>query len=210
MDTNVGGPIWTEQLFFYGSYYRPTNTRNNRANLYGPLPSFDSDRNEGFGKLTFTPTHSILINGSYRDSKREDTSVSDFAFNQAGTSGSGNDARLKIATADGSWVINNQSYLTSKYTHFTNRTHGVPDNIANVSATTAIGTQLDINNLDTIGQLTVPILMTDQTYNAFVNPVISRYGYPVNGVQTGGGTVGYSTLFDNDDFFRQAGRSATT
>jgi len=206
LDANVGGPIWTEKLYFYGSYYRPTNKRNNRANLYGDLPSFDSNRNEGFGKLTFTPTHSVLINGSYRDSKREDTSVSDFAFNQAGTTGSGNDARLKIATADASWVVNNQSFVTAKYTDFTNRTHGIPDNIANVSATTAIGTQLDINRLDTLGLLTVPILMTDPTYNAFVAPVINRYGYSSNGVQTGGGTVGYSTLFDNDDFFRQAGQ----
>ena len=42
--------------------------------LYGALPNYQSTRNEGFGKLTFTPTQSILINGSYRDSKRVDTS----------------------------------------------------------------------------------------------------------------------------------------
>ena len=42
-------------------------------------------------------------------------------------------------------------------------------------------------------------------YNAFIQPLIDRYGYTSNGVKTGGGTVGYaSTLTDADDFFRDA------
>jgi len=75
LDLNAGGPVVKDKLLFYGSYYRPVNNRNNRANLYGPLPALNSERNEGFGKLTFTPTHSVLVNLSYRDSKREDKSA---------------------------------------------------------------------------------------------------------------------------------------
>ena len=71
---NVGGPIFPNKLFFYGSYYRPRTPRENRANLYGELPDYESTRNEGFGKLTFTPTSSVLLNVSYRDSHRLDTS----------------------------------------------------------------------------------------------------------------------------------------
>ncbi len=70
IDVNLGGPILNDHLYFYGSYYRPKNERENAANLYGPLPSYKSTRNEGFGKLTITPTQSVLLNLSYRDSKR--------------------------------------------------------------------------------------------------------------------------------------------
>ena len=52
---SVGGPILPNKLFFYGSYYRPENTRENRANNYGELPPYERVRNEGFGKVTFTP-----------------------------------------------------------------------------------------------------------------------------------------------------------
>ena len=55
---NAGGPVIPNKLNFYGSYYRPQNSRDNRANKYGELPEYERVRNEGFGKLTFTPTSS--------------------------------------------------------------------------------------------------------------------------------------------------------
>ena len=88
VNLGLGGPVVKDRLYFYGSYYRPHNTRDNRANLYGELPDYDSTRNEGFGKLTFTPSKSLLFNVSYRDSKR--VSKSDlFASNASATTGSG-------------------------------------------------------------------------------------------------------------------------
>src|SRR6185295_766610 len=191
LDVNIGGPIVKDRAYFYGSYYRPEKSRDNRANLYGELPQYNSTRNEGFGKLTLTPTHSILLNFSYRDSKRVDESDL-FQANTAGTAGSGNEARLKIGTADGSWVINPRSYLNFKYTHFTNRTQGRPDNVADVTISTAVGTRLDIGALDRQGQILVPLLLPGNTaYNNFVQPLINRYGYDLNGVKTGGGTNGF-------------------
>jgi Carboxypeptidase regulatory-like domain len=207
LDANVGGPILSERLFFYGSYYRPENTRDNRANLYGDLPKYESTRDEGFGKLTFTPTRSILINGSYRNSKRVETSRDDFATNAAPTTGAGAENRQKIGIIEGSWVVNNRSYVTGKFTDFTLLSEGRPDHIANATVNTAVGTRIDIANLDTLGLLTVPQPVAGQTaFNDFIAPIVSRYGYLSNGVRTGGGTVGYSTLFDNDDFFRKAGQ----
>jgi hypothetical protein len=206
LNFNLGGPVLKDKLYFYGSYFRPEKTRDNASNLYGELPNYDSVRNEGFGKLTFTPTRSLLFNFSYRDSKRTDTGDR-FLSNEAGTTGSGAEARLKIATADASWVINPRSYATFKYTHFANKTDGVPDHIANVSVNTAPGTRLDVNNLDSQGRMTVPVLLSNQTaYNAFVQPLIDRYGFVQNGVHVGGGTVGFGSQFDNDDFFRDAGQ----
>ena len=206
LDVNAGGPILKDRLYFYGSYYRPQNTRQNRANLYGQLPEYESTRNEGFGKLTFTPTHSVLVNLSYRDSKRDDSSVL-FESNEAASTGRGNEARLQIGTAEGSWVINQRSFATFKYTDFANRTHGRPDNLADVTVSTAPGTVLDIANLDRVGRLTVPVPVAGlPAYNAFVQPLIDRYGYIQDGQHVGGGFNGVYHQFDSDDFFRNAGQ----
>ncbi len=203
---NVGGPIVADRLYFYGSYYRPENNRDNRANRYGELPKYESTRNEGFGKLTFTPTHSLLINGSYRDSKREDKSDL-FLPDSAPTTGTGAEIRQKIGTLDGSWVIGPRSHATFKYTHFANLSLGLPDNISAATINTALGTRLDIANLDTLGKLTVPLPVDGQTaFNTFIRPIVDRYGYVQNGVHVGGGTAGYGSQFNDQDFFRDAGQ----
>jgi hypothetical protein len=203
---NLGGPILKDRLYFYASYFRPTRTRENRDNLYGPLPEYESTRNEGFGKLTFTPTHSILLNVSYRDSKRTETSEL-FLANEAPTSGSGAEARLRIGTAEGSWVINSRSVATFKYTHFENLTQGRPDFLADVAPTSAPGARLDLANLDQQGRLTVPSPVSGAgAYNQFIQPIIDRYGYVQGGARVGGGVAGYGLQFNQNDFFRDAGQ----
>jgi hypothetical protein len=208
LTVNGGGPVLKNKLYFYGSYYRPTRTRNNAANLYGTLPSYESVRNEGFGKLTFTPTNSALVNVTYRQSHRLDKGDT-FPSTYSATTGAGNEAWQKIFTADGSWVLNSRSFVSFKYTHFENPTQARPDYEAGVTVTTAVGTALDLNNLDTIGQFSVPVPVAGQTaYNAFVQPLIDRYGYTQAGVKTGGGAVGYYTEFNEQSFFRDAGQVA--
>ncbi len=205
----IGGPILADRLFFYGSYYRPLFTRQNQANLTGPLPEFKSKRNEEFGKLTFTPTGSILINGSYRYEHRVDTSGDAFGTRTAGTAGTGYETKLEIGTLEGSWVLNPKSFATFKFTDFKNPGFGRPDNIANIAVSTAVGAHLDIANLGTIGLLTVPTASTtNAAQSAFVQPFIDKYGYLVNGVRTGGGTVGFGTLLqDADNFGRRNGQA---
>lgn len=205
---NIGGPILSDRLFFFGSYYRPIRNRKNQANLYGPLPEFKSRRNEEFGKLTFTPTPSWLVNGSYRYSHRVETSGDAFTSTSAGTTGTGYETKLKIATLEGSWIVNAKSFGTFKFTDFRNPGFGRPDNIADVTIATAVGTHLDTNNLDKIGRLTVPTaIATNPTQSAFVKPYIDKYGYLLNGVRTGGGLVGFGRfLHDNDSFFRKNGQ----
>ena len=199
---NLGGPVLKDMLYFYGSYYRPESTRQNAANLYGNLPDYQSSRNEGFGKLTFTPAKSLLFNLSYRDSKRVDTGDT-FASNASATTGTGGESRQQIGTVEGSWVISSRSFATVNYTHFALKTTGTPDNTADVVPSTAVGTRIDLNNLDQLGRLSVPLPVAGQTaYNAFIQPLIDRYGYTLNGVKTGGGIVGYGSQFDRDDFFR--------
>ena len=72
---------------------------------------------------------------------------------------------------------------------------------------TAIGTRLNIASLDTQGRFSVPATLANQSaYNAFIQPLIDTYGFvsSTTGVKTGGGTVGYGSLFDKDDFFRDS------
>jgi len=205
-NASLGGPILSDHLYFYGSYYRPEQKRDNRANLYGDLPPYDSTRNEGFGKLTITPIQSVLLNLSYRDSKRVDKSAL-FASTAAATTGTNDESRLKIGTAEASWVINSRSYATLKYSHFVNDTGGLPANISSAVFSSVIGTQLDIANLDTQGLLTVPVLRPGETaYNAFVQPLIDKYGFTQGGVQVGGGTVGFASQFNEENFFRDSGQ----
>ena len=206
IDANGGGPILRDRLYFYGSYYRPVRTRDNRANLYGELPDYDSTRNEGFGKLTITPTNSVLLNVSYRNSHRLDKSDL-FASNASATTGTGSENWQKIGTAEGSWIVNNRSHVTFKYTHFALETLGRPDYVSSAVINPAIGTRLDLANLDTQGLFSVPAPITGNTaYNAFIQPVIDRYGYVQNGAHVGGGTVGYGTQFNDQDFYRDAGQ----
>ena len=217
---NLGGPILPDRLFFYGSYYRPESRRQNQANLYGPLPEFTSERNEYFGKLTFTPIQSLLINASYRDSHKVESSGDAFGSFRAGTTGTGYDTRLRVGTFETSWIISGNSYATFNFTDYRNPGFGTADVLADTNVAFAPGTQLDIANLGTIGRLVVPSLLpSNAAQNAFVTPFIEKYGYvcPQNpaqlglscvaGQRTGGGTIGYGQFArDDDSFYRQGGQ----
>lgn len=214
---NLGGPILPDRLFFYGSYYRPESKRENQANLYGELPQFSSERNEYFGKLTFTPLQSLLINASYRDSHRVDTSGDAFGSFRTATTGSGGETELQIGTFETSWIINSNNYATFKYTDYRNPGFGTADFVASTNVAFTPGTQLDLANLGTIGRLVVPTpIVGNAAQNAFIAPFVERYGYvcPQNpgalglncvaGQRVGGGTVGYGQFArDDDSFFRK-------
>jgi hypothetical protein len=202
---NIGGPIVKDRLFFYGSYYAPTSKRQNRANLYGDVPNYKSTRDEFFGKLTYSPTASILLNGSYRTSDREDqhTSVSGEAY--AGSTSNGSEAKQKIAILEGSWIINDRSYATAKFTDFRNPTVGKPDNVLGLVPALDGSVNIDPAALDAMGQVTIPVPVSGQTaFNAFIAPIISRYGYVQDGVSKGGGRVGGGAEYNNQDFYRQS------
>ncbi len=204
---NLGGPVLRDRLFFYASYYQPDFSKDNQANLYGELPSYTLDRKEYFGKLTYTPTASWLINGSYRNSNREETGA-EYLDNQAGTIGLGYETELTIGTLEGSWIVNPQSYATFKFTDFRNPGGGRPDNFVDTTISLVPGTQLDVNNLDRLGLLRVPTpSATNAAQAAFVAPFVDRYGYGSSGARIGGGQVGFSSLAaDDDDFYRRSGQ----
>ena len=206
LNLNAGGPILKDRLFFFGSYYYPLVERTERSNVYGPIPDLENRAHEYFGKLTYTPTASILLHGSYRDKNRDVTTAS-VAATSAATTALGEEATQKIAILEASWVVNQRSFVTGKFTDFALETSSVPDFLLpNVVPSIASGTRIDINNLENLGLLVVPAPISGQTaYNDFIAPIINRYGY-INsaGVRTGGGEVGVGSTINGQDFLRQS------
>jgi hypothetical protein len=205
---SAGGPILTDKVFLYGSYYRPQFSRENQANNYGELPDYTLDRDEYFGKLTATPTAAWLMNASYRNSKKTE-SGDQYTSSQAGTTGFGSHTELKIATFETSWVPSANMYGTLKLTDFRNPGGGSPDNFSSVVPSFTPGSShLDLNALDQSGLLTVPtVIATNPTQAAFVQQFINRYGYGPTGARVGGGLVGFARYSaDDDSFYRKNGQ----
>lgn len=199
---NIGGPVIPGKVTFYGSYYRPEFSRENRANAYGTLPQFERTRNEYFGKLTLTPIRDLLLNVSYRDSRREDKSTLFGGFSTP-TTGTGEESEQKITTAEGSWILG-KGLATFKYTRFANENLGRPDFISPATPSEAIGSVLNIANIETQGQVSLPTPIAGNTaFNTFLQPFIDKYGYiNSSGVRAGGATFGYATQLNDQDFFR--------
>ncbi len=211
LTANFGGPILPDKLFFYGSYYRPEVERFERVNSYGSVPDYDSTRNEYFGKLTVTPISTLLINGSYRTSDRNVNNAS-VGINSAASTALNEEAIQDIGILEASWVASANSYATFKYTDYANETGSIPNSVVDLVPTTVPGTQLDINNLEQYGLFTVPGLRlannpTNIAFNQFVQPIIDRYGYVLNGARTGGGEVGSGSQFNENDFYRKSAQA---
>jgi len=201
---NFGGPIVHDKLFFYLSYYRPTVTRNNRSNVYGPVPDYDNTRDEYFGRLTFQPTPAVLLHGSYRDSDRNAKNASIGGF-EAATASVGDEATLKIAILEGTWTITGNSFLSFKYSDFENKTFSGPDTLFGFSPAGDGSLPLNIGALDTQGYLEVPSPIAGQeAYNQFIAPFLQRYGYLDNGARVGGGYVGGAPSINRQNFFRES------
>lgn len=218
-DLDAGGPIVPNRLFFYGSYYRPTISHANSATAYGPVPDFDDTRNEGYGKITATPVHNALVNVSYRDSKEVQKGASFGTFSSA-TSGTGNQSRQRILDADGNWILGGSSFISAKFQHYGLDTEGRPDNVVTTPASVAIGSHIDTGHLDQLGLLTVPKIGSNAAVNSFIQPFVTQFGFlctpqlvsagncSTPGAILGGGTVGFNTTFDEDNFFRTSGEIA--
>ena len=205
---NFGGPILTDKLFYFLSFYRPTVSQQNSANNYGVTPDYSENRKEYFGKLTYAPTQNLLIHGSLRDS---DDTVNHSGYGGssfAATTGQGGNTKMKIATLEATWNVTPNSFINFKTTNFIFKSGDHPDYLS--KAVPSFTGNLDVTALDTQGQFKVPTPITgtlntaQSTYNGFISPVITKYGYLNSaGVATGGGTVGGYFQINNQNFFRR-------
>ncbi|MBN8431993.1 TonB-dependent receptor [Microbulbifer salipaludis] len=198
----ASGPVVEDQLFFYGSYFGPTKAQEDRENAYGSVKDYSSDRSEYFAKLTWAPTDNILINGSYRTSDREDRGQSVGEYETDSVS-YGTDSGMKIATLDGSWVVNDRTTVTAQLTSYAQESTDKPDVLAEFVP--SLSTGLDVDNLVGMGYVNVPGIGDDPTYNAFVQPFIDQYGY-INsaGERVGTGGTGVYSGFWEQNFYRDS------
>jgi len=204
---NIGGPILRDALYFYASAYRPTTQLDNRTNVYGAVPDSESVRDEYFGKVTWAPISSVLLNGSYRTSERDGSGIGVGGL-AAGTISTGDDATQDIAIAEGSWVISSNSFASFKYTDYANETASRPDNLFSFGIATDGSVRLNVGALDSQGLFSVPTPLPSTVsgaaaFNEFIAPLVQRYGYLSNNVRTGGGLVGGASTINNQDFFRE-------
>jgi hypothetical protein len=202
---SLGGPIVQDRLFFFLSGYSPTVEGEQRFNQRNELPVFESDREEYFGKLTFAPTASLLLHGSYRTSETDETARGAVGNLDDASTTRGDDAKQDIAIAEGSWILSDSSYLSFKYTDFALETTGEPDNLFGFRPTLDRSLRLDVANLETQGLFVVPTPLTGQTaFNDFIAPLIAKYGTTVNGVRVGGGNRGGASEITANDFYRES------
>ncbi|MAD76643.1 MAG: TonB-dependent receptor [Rheinheimera sp.] len=201
-----GGPVIKDALYFYGSYYRPEVDRVNKETAYGPVKSYNSTRDEFFGKLTWAAADDLLFNISQRSSDREvvGASIGTLDSNEGSL---GEKAEQDIFTLDGSWLIDGDTALTFNINNFSLKSSGTPDTILSVNPT--IGSSLDLNNLNQMGRFSVPTLRPDTpenaAFNAAAQTLINQYGYiDDSGNRAGGGRVGGYNQFDITEFSRQS------
>ncbi|WP_416307480.1 carboxypeptidase regulatory-like domain-containing protein [Neptunicella sp. SCSIO 80796] len=198
---SLGGPIIEDELFFYGSYYRPEDKGSNKGTAYGPTKDYKSVRDEYFGKLTWAPTDELLFNMSYRTSERTDEGDSIGEF-EADSVSVGGKADQDIFTFDGSWIIDDYTTFNFQYNTFSLDSAGIPDTPLDVVP--EIGGALDLTNLDMMGYLNVPVLKDDATYNNGAQALIDKYGYVGdNGARIGDGAVGGYYQINNQNFDRE-------
>lgn len=198
----LGGPLIEDQLYFYGSYYTRDDSKENGTNARGPLPDITNEREEYFGKFTWTPTADILVNASYRNSEVKTTNQGIFENNPASTAKNGI-RDFEVLVIDGSWIISDSTSLNISYADTTQSMGSFPVNDLGFRGQS--GGSLDIANLPSQGFFSVPSLETRtganaaeqaliDAYNAGAAPLIAAHG--ING-EALGGVGAASTVNDN-------------
>ena len=204
LTTSLSGALIEDELFFYGSYYRPETERGSKETAYGPAKDYKNVREEYFGKLTWAPTDELLLNLSYRTSDNEGEGQSVGPFDQDSTS-EGSYAYQDILTFDGTYILGDYTTLSFQYYDYDYETAGRPDNLVN-DVSPRIGDSLDLDSLDQLGLFVVPNLKlnSDVFDNDAAAALILKYGYTKDGLVYGGGSVGVGSTINNQNFYRSS------
>lgn len=198
----AGGPLIEDQLYFYGSYYTRDDSKESGTNARGTLPDITNEREEYFGKFTWTPIDDVLINASYRTSEVTTTNQSIGINDPASTALDGVD-EFEVLVIDGSWIINDSTTFNMSYADTKQSAGSFP--ITDLGFRGQSGGSLNLADLASQGFFSVPDLeirtgadASEQAlidaYNAGAATLIDAYG--INGEALG--SVGAAaTINDN-------------
>ena len=129
-------------------------SRDNVANAYGEVPDFEDERDELFGKLTFTPTGKLLSPRQLPDSERDADRPTGWASSKRARARSGGDFTQDIGTVEGTWVAQPQELPHLQVYRLHQPGSSRPDTLFDfpINANGPGGTTLDVDNLDQQGE----------------------------------------------------------
>ena len=113
---DVGGPLWKDHLFFYGSLNFLRQTEKDRVNNLGDVPDSKTDVNEYFGKLTGNPASNILVDASYRY-RGIDATNADITSTTAPSAGDKPKTIDRVYVGSAFWTVNPRLSLEARYNH---------------------------------------------------------------------------------------------
>jgi hypothetical protein len=198
----IGGPLWRDHLFFYGSANLYRVTEKERVNQFGSapgspfqnsLPDAKTDTDEYFLKLTANPTSSFLIDGSYRYRKIESTN-SGIGTRSAASVADNGETEDRVGVVSGLWTVTPTWTLEAKYNHNEDNNTSEP--------VTPLGIRPAFN-------ASAPYLV-----GLFTTSIITRGGVTYNVVYPPGGDVhqslGASLQYNDQDYIRVVFRLTST
>ena len=145
---------------------------------YGELPRLRAHAQRGLRQADLhADLSSLLLNAQLPRLASASSSSDSSAQSSAPTTGSGNEARQKIATVEGSWVIGSRSHATFKLTISRSRRRPSRQHLG-CHADDGHRHDAGHRELDHAGPAHGARAGGHATaYNAFIQPLIDRYGY---------------------------------
>lgn len=123
-EADLGGPIWRDHIFGYGSGRYEKDNTTNRSNFFGHVPDEKQTIKEVFGKLSIAPTSSQFLSIGYRDIPLvdPDTGVGTFDLPEVGFDFKNTN---RYATADYTWNATQKTLVEAKVEQSSEANHFV-------------------------------------------------------------------------------------
>ena len=162
-------------------------TRENRANLYGALPELRAHAQRGLRQADVHARRASCSSTSATATRSRTTKSDQFARQCRRPRRAPAPRRARRSRPPKARGSSTRGATPPSSTRTSPTRRGAARTFrGRRRPSSTLGTRLDIASLDTQGRFTVPTPITgDAAFNAFVQPLIDRYGYLPNGARVG-------------------------